>query len=223
MFHLLRDQSLLQKMISRISALRSWYCSTWFLRQLRLFSSCDFFPPVDDDNDGSKKRILVIDPTSGRGFVCSTDQTAKGRPEYIFLDTLGDQNVMVSCSKIVTDYDRANEAPANLEVINKDPFNEGQNLSFVVRTVSNNDPNQHDRIKLGLQQFFLQREAPHGFIVLIPNLCDQEFATWWGRGTLKPPTEHTNDNLDKWILTIIRNEARAVMQLQQMLAQAQGR
>ena len=82
---------------------------------------------------------------------------------------------------------------------------------FVVQMMTNDS----DSIKQGLQHFYLHHESPHGFIIFIPNFADQTFTPWWG-GSSRPPTEHTNEGLDNWILTVICHEKCYVMQLQQM-------
>lgn len=131
----------------------------------------------DDHADPSKTRILVADPDTGRGFVCSTDQTAKGRPEFLFLDTLGDPKVMVSLSRIISDYDEAHALPSNQEVVHSDPFNEGFPLTFIVRMIDgSNQP-----LKRHLERLYLHANSDHGIVVLIPILMKYRVVTESGK------------------------------------------
>jgi hypothetical protein len=131
----------------------------------------------DDHADPSKTRILVADPDTGRGFVCSTDQTAKGRPEFLFLDTLGDPMVMVSLSRIISDYDEAHALPSNQEVVHSDPFNEGFPLTFIVRMIDgSNQP-----LKRHLERLYLHANSDHGIVILIPILMEDRVVTESGK------------------------------------------
>lgn len=173
-------------------------------------------PGHSDGDDGP--RVLVADPESGRGFVYSTDQTGKGRPEFLFLDTLGDQFAMVSCSKIISDYDASNAVPQNLEVINKDPWGKGQTLTFVARVIVD-EPNTNSHLKRELERLYLHKHAEHGIVVLIPNMKDQ-VGEWWGSGSSSVPAEHSNETLDHWISTLATEEADKVRSIHAMLAAA---
>jgi hypothetical protein len=55
------------------------------------------------------KPVLGFDPSIGRGFVYSTDQTSLGKPEYLFLDTPGDPDLQILCSRIITKYSHNND------------------------------------------------------------------------------------------------------------------
>jgi len=55
-------------------------------------------------------------------FVFSSTGKALHRPEFLFLDTPGDPNIMVSCSEIISDYEGTNTLPGNLENVVADPF-----------------------------------------------------------------------------------------------------
>lgn len=130
-----------------------------------------------DDNDPSKTRVLVADPDTGRGFVYSTDQKAKGRPEFLFLDTLGDPMVMVSLSRIISDYDEDNALPSNQEVIHRDPFYEGFPLTFIARVIDgNNQP-----LKRHLEVLYLHANSEYGIVVLIPFLMKDRVVTESGK------------------------------------------
>jgi hypothetical protein len=130
-----------------------------------------------DEDDPNKSRVLVADPETGRGFVYSTDQTAKGRPELLFLDTLGDLNVMISVSRIITDYDEAGTLPNDKEVIHKDPFHEGFPLTFIARVID--DDNQH--LKKELERLYLHSTSEHGIIVLVPIMMKNRVVTEGGK------------------------------------------
>lgn len=128
----------------------------------------------NDNADPSKQRILFSDPDTGRGFVCSTDQTAKGRPEFLFLDTLGgDELFMAALSRIISDYDEAHALPSNQEVIHSDPFDDGFPLTFIVRIIDgSNQP-----LKSDLERAYLHANSEHGFVVLIPILMEDRVVT----------------------------------------------
>jgi hypothetical protein len=184
--------------------------------------------------------VLVADPETGRGFVYSTDQTAKGRPELLFLDTLGDPNVMISASRIITDYDEAGTVPNNLEVIHKDPFHEGLPLTFIARVID--DDNQ--LLKRELERLYLHSKSEHGIIVFIPimmknrvvteggtlwyvlvfgaivadSTCMLTFVDFYRRcGPILVPTIPTDETLDAWITATARNEADGVRRLHEFL------
>jgi len=61
------------------------------------------------------------------------DQDAKGRPEFIFLDTPINENLMLSCSKIIADFEDAAVIPHNLHVIQVMPFDDYPELCFIAR------------------------------------------------------------------------------------------
>jgi hypothetical protein len=166
---------------------------------------------VINDEEEQKPRILIVDPETGRGSVHSTDQTAKGRPEFLFLDTLGDTHAMVGCSKIISDYDNANELPIDLEVVNKDPFGGLPSLTFVARLIPEGHP-----FKRVLQGLYLHDSAEHGFVVMIPYMTQGEVADWWGFGHGRV-SELTGKALDSWIQVILKAEYESVQRMRQML------
>lgn len=166
---------------------------------------------VINDEEVEKPRILLVDPETGRGSVYSTNQTAKGRPEFVFLDTLGDTDVMVSCSKIITDYDNANELPNDMEVVSKDPYGEGTSLTFVARLIPEGHP-----FKRLLENLYLHGRADHGFVVMIPYMTEGKVADWWGFGHGRV-TELTSNALDSWMKVIFKEEYEGVQRVHAML------
>jgi hypothetical protein len=166
----------------------------------------------DIHDDEVQKRVLIADPETGRGSVHSTKKTAKGRPEFVFLDTLGTTDAMISSSGIITDYENANELPNDMEVVSKDPFGIGTSLTFVARLIPEGHP-----FKRALQTLYLHGHAEHGFVVMIPYITEGKVANWWGSGHGGRVTELTSKALDKWINAILNEEYRSVQRLHDML------
>lgn len=83
-------------------------------------------------NEGPRQ--IVIDPTSQRGFAFSTDQTGKGRPEFLFLDTPANQLLAMTCVAIMLAYEREDTAPSNMAAVTfSTPFGDDEHqLSFVL-------------------------------------------------------------------------------------------
>jgi hypothetical protein len=171
---------------------------------------------VIHDNEEDKQYLLIADPETGRGSVHSTNQTAKGRPEFLFLDTLGDTDAMVSCSRIITDYDRANEIPSDLEVVSKDPYGEVLSLTFVARLIPKGHP--FKRVVEGL--YLYGKNAEHGFVVMIPYMTQGEVADWWGFGYSRV-SELTSKALDNWIQVILRAEHEELQRVREMFGRHQ--
>jgi hypothetical protein len=167
---------------------------------------------IGDIHEVQKPRILIADPDTGRGSVHSTNQTAKGRPEFIFLDTLGTADAMVRCSGIITNYENANELPNDLEVVSKDPFGEGTSLTFVARIIPEGHPHKRQ-----LQNLYLHGHAEHGFVVMIPYMTKGKVADWWGFGHGDRVTELTSKALDRWMNVILNEEYESVQRLHAML------
>jgi hypothetical protein len=167
--------------------------------------------------DNEEEDILIADPETGRGSVHSTNQTAKGRPEFIFLDTLGDTDAMLSCSKIITEYDRANELPLDLQVVSKDPFGEGLSLTFVARLIPKGHP-----FKRAIEGLYCYgKNAEHGFVVMIPYMTQGQVADWWGFGHGRV-SELTSKALDDWIRVILRAGHEAMQRFSEMMEMMRG-
>lgn len=169
-----------------------------------------------NDVDSPKQRLMVPDPETGRGFVCSTDQSAKGRPEFLFFDVPCpdfDTTWMVACSKVVTNYEEAGDLPVDLQVVTTDPFDDGRNLRFVVRHVT------QEETKRSLQSLFFHHECPQGIMIMIPLMPE------WGQGNVAlPPQEpFVPKALDVYIGKYIRHEYAAVQRMRAMMQAIIGR
>jgi len=90
-------------------------------------------------------RELIVDPETRRGFVFSTYGTPEGRREFLFLDAPAIQDYMLSCSKIISEYERSNSLPSNLENVSKTPFEGIPQLTFVARVIDG-DTNRRSKV-----------------------------------------------------------------------------
>lgn len=149
-----------------------------------------------------KSRELIFDPKTGRGFVFSTDQAARGKPEFLFLDTPGDLNFMNACCKIITDFQNGVlDFPRDLQVVVLKPwkeYNDHSAFPFVARVLL--DSNGKDaRLKRMLEQNFLYHApARHGLAVMLPLAQKVD----WDHGKIPVPEVCTALAMDVWIQTV---------------------
>lgn len=145
------------------------------------------------------KRVLGFDPSLGRGFVYSTDQTPLGRPEFLFLDTPGNPDLQILCSMIITKYTRNRNSNAddtsafvaNLRRLSADDDNDDDydddgvdgstlisdeevaphlTLTFATRYINPNRPHDLPLKKLIEDIYFDGRDLTYGIIVKIPAM-----------------------------------------------------
>ena len=119
----------------------------------------------------AKPLIHIENPLVGRGIVLSMNQATKGRPEFIFLDTPLNEDLMLSCSKIISNYEEEGTHPHHLELVRAIPFEDDPELCFIARFLTNhNSPRGSSRsLKTKLEAYFLCNENKHhGIIVMIP-------------------------------------------------------
>lgn len=143
------------------------------------------------------------------------DQGAKGRPDFVFLDTPMNDNLMLSCSKIIADFEAAAAIPHNLQVIQVMPFDDDPELCFIARFLTDKNTTNHSRVlKQKIESFFLFHENKrHGIVVMIPIMRHAGTPLMehvWGRGNNPVPTDLTDDQLDQWIESELRNYALSV-------------
>lgn len=119
------------------------------------------------EDDPSKTRLLVQDPSSGRGFVASTDQTTMSRPEFLFLEVPCHQgtDTMIDCCRLITKYANEGTLPADLE-----PVSAEEGLHFTALVVA-----AGTRTCQALQQYYFHKECTHGAIVMVPR---KEMVPW---------------------------------------------
>ena len=113
--------------------------------------------------DPRKTRVGVIDLDTGAGFLYSTDQTAKGRPEWIFPNMSPQVNVMAACGSMITDYDKRNDNPSDLELVSFYPFQNGRRQTMAARVIG---PDHN--LMQAFEDLYFHRSCPHGIIVMLP-------------------------------------------------------
>lgn len=133
------------------------------------------------------------------------NQATKGRPEFIFLDTPLNEDLMLSCSKIISNYEEEGTHPHHLELVRAIPFEDDPELCFIARFLTNhNSPRGSSRsLKTKLEAYFLCNENKHhGIIVMIPIMrqsANPEANRLWGCGKNPVPSDLTENQLDDWI------------------------
>jgi hypothetical protein len=160
------------------------------------------------------KRVLGFDPSLGRGFVYSTDQTQEGHPEFLFLDTPGDPDLQLICSMIITRHSddtstifHRSRTLDDAVAICEEEVAKHLTLNFVSRYFNPNCPDDLPLKQLLEEVYFEGKKLPHGIIVMIPamhhhhcNADDQAgLAKLWGSGGYDFPNDLTKGSLDIWI------------------------
>merc|ERR1712232_1543609 len=110
----------------------------------------------------------------------STDQTAKGRPEWFFPYINGrpnvpppDTNFCYALSAVITDYDRRGVVPGHLELVPCQLFEDTPPHHMVARLVHangsgvNNTTAEEQQLQRDLEQYFFHRPCPHGILCLV--------------------------------------------------------
>jgi hypothetical protein len=118
---------------------------------------------------GNGTRVRVMNPATGRGFLCSTDQSAQGRPEWIFFKmTEEEESLMVSCAAVITKYNGNSTNPRDLETFTFVPFEEaGHEQTLIARVLA-----ADDELIAPLRHCCFGRELPHGAIAVFPVRAD---------------------------------------------------
>jgi hypothetical protein len=111
-------------------------------------------------------RFRVFNDLTGRYFFCSTDQSAKGRPEWIFYGLSDDIELMTSCSLVITEHDSANTSPRDLETFPFTPYpwDEENTYDLIVRVI---DPSEGAFLE-DLRRYFFHQDLPHGVVAVFP-------------------------------------------------------
>lgn len=145
---------------------------------------------------------LIQDPTTGRGFVFSKSGSDSGCPEFLFLDTPCDSMPMVRCSRIISDYQKGNTSPRNLEIVTKLPMEDDLELIFVARVLTG----ENNALKRSLERNYLyQQQAVHGLVVMVPHMPSEVRAVWGSNREVGPATDvATEAGIDEWIASIER-------------------
>ena len=114
-------------------------------------------------DEPDKPRVLLTNPVTEKGSVHSTDQTAKGKPEWIFPRCPANMQYMLGCSMIITEFDEENKpTPTDCSILKRDVWDNGDPCFFVVRIHTTGD------IKRSLEQNYIHHECPHGIVVVVP-------------------------------------------------------
>lgn len=162
------------------------------------------------------KRVLGFDPSLGRGFVYSTDQTQQGRPEFLFLDTPGDPDLQLLCSLIITKHSNNSSAISSQDDVSfvEEEIERHLTMSFVTRFVNPSCPGDFPLKRLLEDVYFEGRSLTHGVVVMVPTMdhrrnmaADDDatktptsgLATLWGSGGYDFPAKVTKESLDMWI------------------------
>lgn len=136
-----------------------------------------------DPNEPDKPRVLLTNPITERGSVHSTDQTAKGKPEWIFPRCPASMPYMLGCSLIITEHDEQNKPhPEDCSIFNRDLLGDGddEEYTFIVRV------HTEGRIKQILEQNYFHKECTHGIVVVVP--CNPMIAIMLGAQERDDPT-----------------------------------
>jgi hypothetical protein len=157
-----------------------------------------------------ERGFRVENPVTGRFFLCSTDQSAKGRPEWIFFSVLGREELMDSCCRVVKENDDAGTNPRDLEIFTFVPYaDSGREQNLMARVLG---PSHG---LLGpLRRYFFHEGLPprnHGVIAVVP--IPGSFAA----AMEVMPEGDKRRWFDMRILDEIRNEAQLVEAFEEVL------
>lgn len=125
-------------------------------------------------------RELIQDPRAGCRFVFSSTGKANHLPEFLLLDTPNNQDLMVSCSKIFSNYEDSDTAPTDLEIVTATPFQGDPEMRFIARVIDS-DSQVNRLLKQGIEKVFLYHEKTAGIIVMIPH-PHMQGEDFWGQG-----------------------------------------
>ena len=126
----------------------------------------------------------MVDPNNPQLMkMWSTDQTAKGRPEWLFPYLAGrpnvkppDTNICYALSAVITDYDERGVVPKHLELVPCQLFEGAPPQQMVARLVhasATSDATAEERqLQRDLEQYFFHRPCPHGILCLVPFKSD---------------------------------------------------
>jgi len=135
------------------------------------------------EDDPSKTRNIMVDPNDPRQMkMWSTDQTAKGRPEWLFPYLAGrrdvpqpDLNICYALSAVITDFDERGVTPKHLELVPCQLFEGAPPQQMVARLVHASGANntaEERQLQRDLEHYFFHKPCPHGILCLVPFKSD---------------------------------------------------
>lgn len=162
--------------------------------------------------------VLLTNPQNGTGVVFSTNQSAQGRPEWIFPKCTAEPPLMLACSAIISDYDENRHSkalPNDLQVITFDPFGNGQEQALVVRRLEKAStppipPTETDTDALliaELERLYFHQPCPAGVLVVMPLLGP-------ARTMLNlMPADVVRQSLDVKLVALLHSESQQVREM----------